>query len=313
MASSSSSTPLSRLFPTPDSSSSSLLYFPPRELPLLREVRRFNSRLFPLAFDASCRPGVFDAGSYGVSSANEGGAGARGMRYEGSAAGARGDGKDVLLDCVVVVGGDMETNDDGRDGNNCDKRSDPPEVFLRVSGGRVCEPIAGEPARRAIGTPATDEFMSIVGEPTCSGDGMPAMSSRVSKVRAEVAAYRETIRSPGATTCTVGDSSHTSKEVIKVMQERAHEVESHSICYTPAAEGCLSTFCGSELQPHHMPPLFRLDVTIWGPERQPTPLAGNSSPVVPGSGKCCGDKRCSCSPVGWFIRSKLYDSDLVGC
>lgn len=135
-----------------------------------------------------------------MSSANEGGAGARGMRYEGSAASARGDGKDVLLDWVVVVGGDMETTDDGRDGNNCDKRSDPPELFLRVSGGRVCEPIAGEPARRAVGTPAADEFMLIAGDPTCSGDGMPAMSSQVPMFCAEVAAYRETIRLPAATT-----------------------------------------------------------------------------------------------------------------
>lgn len=107
------------------------------------------------------------------------------MRYDGSAAGARGDGKDVLLDWVVVVGGDIETTDDGRDGNNCDKRSDPPEVFLRVSGGRACEPTAGEPARRAVGTFSAGEF---------------TMSPRVSMLCAETAAYRETIRLPGATT-----------------------------------------------------------------------------------------------------------------
>lgn len=64
------------------------------------------------------------------------------------------------------------------------------------------------------------------------------------------------------------------------MQGQAHEVESHNICDTPRLR---DTICASsELQPHPMPPLFRLDVTIWGPERQPTTLTGNSSPVVPG-------------------------------
>lgn len=72
-----------------------------------------------------------------MSSANEGGAGARGMRYDGSAAGARGDGKDVLRDCAVVLGGVLDTTEDGRDGKSCESLSDPPDVFLRVSGGRA--------------------------------------------------------------------------------------------------------------------------------------------------------------------------------
>lgn len=182
------------------------------------------------------------------------------MRYEGSAAGVNGDGKDVLLDWAAVVGGDMDTTEDGRDGKSCDKRSDPPEVFFRVRGGRACEPTAGEPVRRAVGTSSTGDFLWVVGEPTCSGDGIPAMSSRVSMVCAEIAAGRETIRLPAVNTYAFRGTSHTLKEIIKVMQEQAHEAESHSICYTPAAEGCLST-CAVRASASPHATSFRLDVT----------------------------------------------------
>jgi hypothetical protein len=91
-----------------------------------------------------------------VSSAKEGGAGARGMRYDGSAAGTRGDGNDVLREWAVVLGGEIDATEDGRDGNSCDSLSEPLEVFLRVKGGRYW-PIAGDPARRAGG------IVSVVG------------------------------------------------------------------------------------------------------------------------------------------------------
>jgi hypothetical protein len=110
-----------------------------------------------------------------VSSANEGGAGARGIRYDGSAAGARGDGSDVLRDCAVVVGGETEATEDGRDGKSCESRSEPPEVFLRVSGGRAWALIAGEPARRTVGTASTEGFLAVCAAPICSGDGTPAI------------------------------------------------------------------------------------------------------------------------------------------
>lgn len=110
-----------------------------------------------------------------MSSANEGGAGARGMRYDGSAAGVRGDGRDVRRDCAVVLGGVIETTDDGRDGNSCESLSEPPDVFLRASGGRAWDPIAGEPTRRAVGTGSEKDPLAVVGEPICRGDGTPAM------------------------------------------------------------------------------------------------------------------------------------------
>jgi hypothetical protein len=86
------------------------------------------------------------------------------MRYDGSAAGVNGEGREVRLDCADVVGGEIDAIEDGRDGNSCDSLSDPPEVLLRRSGGRACE-VAGEPARRAAGT-ASGEGLSVLGEPT---------------------------------------------------------------------------------------------------------------------------------------------------
>jgi len=110
-----------------------------------------------------------------VSSAKEGGAGARGMRYDGSAAGVSGDGRDVLREGAVVFGGVMEMTEDGRDGNSCDSRSDPPDVFLRVSGGRAWVPTVGDPARSAEGTVSAKGFLLVVGEPSWRGNGTPAM------------------------------------------------------------------------------------------------------------------------------------------
>jgi hypothetical protein len=72
-----------------------------------------------------------------VSSANEGGAGARGIRYDGSAAGVRGDGKDVFFEWPVVLGGVIDATEDDRDGKSWESLSDPPDVFLRASGGRA--------------------------------------------------------------------------------------------------------------------------------------------------------------------------------
>jgi hypothetical protein len=103
-----------------------------------------------------------------VSSAKDGkagSAGARGMRYDGSAAGARGDGKEVLREWVVLIGGDIDATEDGRDGNNCDSLSEPPEVFLRVRVGRAWAAAVGEPTRRAEGTVSIAGLL-VLGEPT---------------------------------------------------------------------------------------------------------------------------------------------------
>jgi hypothetical protein len=56
------------------------------------------------------------------------------MRYEGSAAGSRGEGNDCRLDAGVLLG---EATEDGRDGKSCESLSDALDVFLRRSGGRV--------------------------------------------------------------------------------------------------------------------------------------------------------------------------------
>jgi hypothetical protein len=86
------------------------------------------------------------------------------MRYDGSAAETRGDGKDVLREWAVVVGRVIDATEDGRDGNSCDSLSEPPEVFLRVRGGRDW-PITGEPARRAEGSVLVAGLL-VLGEPT---------------------------------------------------------------------------------------------------------------------------------------------------
>jgi hypothetical protein len=99
-----------------------------------------------------------------VFSAKEGGAGARGMRYDGSAAGTSGDGSDVLREWVVVVGGEIDATEDGRDGNSCESLSEPPEVFLRVRDGRDWS-IVGDPARRAKGIVSVADLL-VFGEPT---------------------------------------------------------------------------------------------------------------------------------------------------
>lgn len=70
-----------------------------------------------------------------MSSEKEGKAGGRGMRYDGSAAGKSGEGKEVRRDSEGDSRGLTEAVEAGRDGKSCDKRSEP-EVFWRVKGGR---------------------------------------------------------------------------------------------------------------------------------------------------------------------------------
>jgi hypothetical protein len=62
------------------------------------------------------------------------------MRYEGSAAGSRGEGNDCRLNAGVLLGEAIEAieaTEDGRDGKSCESLSDAPDVFLRRSVGRV--------------------------------------------------------------------------------------------------------------------------------------------------------------------------------
>lgn len=109
---------------------------------------------------------------------NKGGAGARGIRYDGSAAGTRGEGYDARLDAVVVTSGDMLAIEAGRDGKSCESLSDP-DVFLRVSAGRAWDeaaPTVGEPTRRAVGTLCSNGPLPVIGEPICSGDGTPSIA-----------------------------------------------------------------------------------------------------------------------------------------
>ena len=79
-------------------------------------------------------------GRYDVSWAKDGGAGARGIRYEGSEAGSRGEGKDCRLDAGELLGDATEATEaieEGRDGKSCESLSEAPDVFLRRSGGRA--------------------------------------------------------------------------------------------------------------------------------------------------------------------------------
>ena len=114
-----------------------------------------------------------------MSSEKVGGAGARGIRYEGSLAGTRGDGYDVRLDAGGVSRGLMEAAEGGRDGKSCERRSEP-DVFFRFKGGRekleAAPPTVGEPARRAVGTWSSEGFLAMAGEPTRSGEGVPSMA-----------------------------------------------------------------------------------------------------------------------------------------
>jgi hypothetical protein len=70
----------------------------------------------------------------------------------------------------------MDATEDGRDGKSCESLSEPPEVFLRVRGGRA--PTDGEPARRASGTLSTDGLLVVLGEPIWRGEGTPSMLSQ---------------------------------------------------------------------------------------------------------------------------------------
>lgn len=117
---------------------------------------------------------------YEVSSEKDGGAGARGMRYDGSEAGIRGDGYDVRRDKEGVSTGLTDAIEAGREGKSWESRSDP-EVFCRIKGGRACDvgvplPNAGDPARRAVGTWPSEVLLAVTGEPTCSGEGTSSMA-----------------------------------------------------------------------------------------------------------------------------------------
>jgi hypothetical protein len=79
-------------------------------------------------------------GLYDVSWAKDGGAGARGIRYEGSEVGSRGEGNDCRLDAGELLGDAteaIEAIEEGRDGKSCESLSEAPDVFLRRSGGRA--------------------------------------------------------------------------------------------------------------------------------------------------------------------------------
>lgn len=90
------------------------------------------------------------------------------MRYEGSAAGSRGEGTDCRLDAGVLLGDAIEATEDGRDGKSCESLSEAPDVFLRRKGGRAWDggvpPVVGEPTRKAEGT-VISEGLSLLGEP----------------------------------------------------------------------------------------------------------------------------------------------------
>ena len=57
-----------------------------------------------------------------MGSENDGGAGARGIRYAGSVAGVKGELYEVRLEESLSVL--MEATEGGRDGKSCDKRSE---------------------------------------------------------------------------------------------------------------------------------------------------------------------------------------------
>lgn len=101
------------------------------------------------------------------------------MRYDGSVAGARGEGYEVRLDAAVLTGGLIEEIDEGREGKSCESLSEP-DVFLRARGGRLSHgacplSVAGEPTRRALGTVSTEGLRADTGDPIWSGDGTPAI------------------------------------------------------------------------------------------------------------------------------------------
>jgi len=110
-----------------------------------------------------------------VSSEKVGGAGAEGIRYEGSA-GAKGEGWDVRLEADPEA--PIDATEEGRDGNSCDTLSEP-EVFCLMGGRRWAPSTAGEPIRRAVGTCSTEGFLAAAGEPAWRGEGNPSMAASV--------------------------------------------------------------------------------------------------------------------------------------
>ena len=43
----------------------------------------------------------------------------------------------MRLDVGVLLGGEIDATDEGREGNNCESLFELPDVFLRASGGRA--------------------------------------------------------------------------------------------------------------------------------------------------------------------------------
>lgn len=100
---------------------------------------------------------------------NEGGAGARGMRREGSEVESRGEGNACRLEAGVPVGDAIEAAEDGRDGKSWESLSEAIDVLLRLSGGRTSNggvpPIVGEPMRKAEGTVCLEGLLFPAGKP----------------------------------------------------------------------------------------------------------------------------------------------------
>jgi hypothetical protein len=122
------------------------------------------------------------------------------MRYEGSAAGTKGEGNDCRLDAGVLVGDAREATEDGRDGKSCESLSEAPDVFLRRSGGRADgagELVVGEPTRKAEGTVISEDLL-LPGEPIWRGEGTPStigdrMSIRVCAVGTDMRGLHRTV------------------------------------------------------------------------------------------------------------------------
>jgi hypothetical protein len=152
-----------------------------------------------------------------------------------------------------------EAAEDGRDGKICESLSDPPDVFLRASGGRAWEPSAGEPARRAAGT-ASAEGLLVAGEPIWRGDGTSAMLARL---RFAMRRLWMSMKYAGrgikshALMCKETYTDNNSPEACQV-----HRAAQRIICDTPAAERWPGSLCVSSLslspgQPSALDPIPR--------------------------------------------------------
>lgn len=152
----------------------------------LKDVSRLNSFLvLPLVRKEADTPwfskGLAD-GSYAVFPGNAGsggGAGPHDIRRK-LAAGIKGDGCEVRPEAAPVTVGLADDMDDGRDGKSCESLLDP-DVFFRVSGGRVSHgalprSVTGDPTRRAAGIASIGDLRPAFGEPIWSGDGTSSIA-----------------------------------------------------------------------------------------------------------------------------------------